>query len=117
MGRGGVAVVGKPRLVVESRKGDGRQGNKMPDRQRRENLPIMILVPQPNCGGCLAGAFFVVLRFSCPFLSLLVVFCLFITRYVIFVLSCFVCHMSAVDYRVGSRKNDRSCDKVPGSAL
>ena len=42
-----------------------------------------------TCCGCLEGAF-VELRFSCPFLSLLVVF------YYVFalVLFCFVCHIS-----------------------
>ena len=71
MGRGGVAVLRKPRLTKQE--GDGRQGSKVPDRPYvgRTCLSTMLLVLLR-----LPRVLFVVLRFSCPFLSILVVFCL-----------------------------------------
>ena len=68
MGRGGVAVVGKPRLTKGGRR--RQTGKKVPDRLRVVGRTCvcmyMLLVPQTAACGCLKGAF-VVLRFSFPF--------------------------------------------------
>ena len=80
-----VAVEGKTRLTKQE--GDGRQGNRGPDRQRTVvgRTSAYYATHTTNCCGCPEDVF-VAHRFSCPSLSPLVVLCFLV------LLFCFACH-------------------------